>query len=146
MHATDYPTTLQCLMTNQLTLLLLLLLPPSCDDPESEACAQIVAEYCVDHMEDEGCALVVMGFSRVSNETTSITVHHAGSYVDGQAVFKVAACGCTDTECPPAEVEVLATDYATSSLTVTYHKLQQPVLMNSAKVQRGWENACARLH
>jgi hypothetical protein len=79
----------------------------------SEECMYLVAEYCADHANDQGCAFVVPMFSRTVDEATSINLHYADLSGALDVKFVPEDCEC-DGACYANEVDVLAVSYDSS--------------------------------
>jgi hypothetical protein len=98
-----------------------------CQDPlQQDACMAATAEYCLEHPEDTGCSLLVIGFERELGAAAEISVHYdasEGSFVEAYFALPHCSCeqglanaaGCEDKH----EVEVLAATYDVATKVVT---------------------------
>jgi hypothetical protein len=56
--------------------------------------AQYVAEYCVEHPEDSGCAFWIPAFEREAGVSQEISIYVPAADVDGAVTFVHASCAC----------------------------------------------------
>ena len=77
---------------------------PDCvDEPGSDACMQLSAEYCSDHPFDTGCAQFLPVFKREIGEPATVTLHAVGLKPTARAEVVPATCECGQP-CTSSEV------------------------------------------
>jgi hypothetical protein len=84
---------------------------PECASGASEYCMQYIAQYCVQHAQDQACSLFVPRFERATGELTSVKLHSVGMSTAAEARLEPGTtCGAG----PPITANVLGTSYRAS--------------------------------
>jgi hypothetical protein len=96
-------------------------------DPQSEACALVMAEYCAQHPEDTGCAHLRPVFHRTVKELSAIELHHRewGFAMQGRLVTD-EDCDC-GSECVDSGIDTLASFYDPETQKVRFDILPNAV-------------------
>jgi hypothetical protein len=87
---------------------------------DSEECMQAVGEYCVDHPEDDVCAMLILSFDRTVSEYSTISVHRSDLNPGASVELLPVSCDCGDIACL-SDLEVLSMTYENGeALTVAF--------------------------
>ena len=91
------------------------------EDPTSDECMQLTAEYCVLYPEDSGCSLVMPLFRRIAGSPASVEAHARAAYAGAEITVIASRYACGDLEAVAASpVTILDSALIGSVESVTF--------------------------